>query len=454
MLSQQDNETLTHVGPGTPMGGLLRQYWAPALLSDELPSPDCPPIRIKLMCEELIAFRNTSGEVGLVANACPHRAASMFFGRNEEDGLRCVYHGWKFDVTGQCTDMLSEPAESEYKNKVKITAYPCVERGGIVWTYMGSRSREDLPPLPDLEPNLMAEQGRGTVRVNMFEWNWFQCMENNMDTAHQGILHFGSVTYEDAIDPERAQKAYPGPVEDLKYIVKDRAPRFLVRDTDFGCSYGVYRPADEGNRYYRTMHWAFPWVTMTPVIKMGQVSSCVLTVPIDDTHCMSWGLTTGRLDQPPGTNPPPAGQRGLLPNDNGWYGRFRLEFWDRARQTGYDFDIDREEQKTSRTMTGYSGLPSVPVQDGAITWSQGAIVDRSHEHLGTTDSMLIRVRRRLLDAAKAYAANGSAPPCVDTPEVYRQRSGWIVLPEEQDYWEASRPLREAFQKVELPTATS
>src|SRR5436190_98322 len=168
MLSAQDNEMLTHVGPGTPMGELLRQYWAPALLSDELPGPDSPPVRIKLMCEELIAFRNTSGKVGLVANACPHRAASMFFGRNEEDGLR-----------------------------------------------------------------------------------------------------FGAVTYEDAIDPEMAQKAYPGPVEDLKYIVKDRAPRFLVRDTDFGCSYGAYRPADEGSRYYRTMHWAFPWVTMTPVIKMG-----------------------------------------------------------------------------------------------------------------------------------------------------------------------------------------
>ena len=140
-----------------------------------------------------------------------------------------------------------------------------------------------------------------------------------------------------------------------------------------------------------------------------------------------------------------------MPNDNGWYGRFRLEFWDRAKQTGYDFDVDRQEQKTSRTMTGYSGLPTVPVQDGAITWSQGAIVDRSHEHLGTTDSMLIRVRRKLLDAAKAHAS-GAPAPCVDTPQVYRQRSGWLVLPENEDFWEASRHLREAFQKVEVPTA--
>src|SRR3954447_10677000 len=215
MLSVDENDLITRCGPGTPMGNLMRQYWLPAARSDELPGPDSNPVRILLLNEYLIAFRGTSSRVGLVDDACSHRGASMFFGRNEEDGLRCVYHGWKFDITGQCTDMLSEPSDSEYKNKVKITAYPCVERGGIVWTYMGSRPANDLPELPELEANLMAEQGRGTVRVNMFEWNWFQCMENNMDTAHQGILHFGSVTYEDAIVPELAQKAYPGPVEDL-----------------------------------------------------------------------------------------------------------------------------------------------------------------------------------------------------------------------------------------------
>src|SRR5215216_4452693 len=196
MLSVEENEMLTHVGRGTVMGDLLRQYWVPALMSTELPVPDGAPVRVRLLCEDLIAFRTTSGKVGLIQNACPHRAASFFFGRNEEEGIRCVYHGWKFDITGQCVDMLSEPEESNFKSKVKARAYPCVERGGMVWTYMGPR--EVPPPLPDLEPNMMPE-GQAVLRASMFEWNWFQIMENNMDTAHQGILHFGSVPYEEAI---------------------------------------------------------------------------------------------------------------------------------------------------------------------------------------------------------------------------------------------------------------
>jgi hypothetical protein len=352
--------------------------------------------------------------------------------------------------------MLNEPEESNFVQKVKATAYPCVERGGLVWTYMGPR--ETPPPLPDLEPNLRLEaEGRGSVRANMFEWNWFQCMENNMDTSHQGILHFGAVPLEDAIDPVKAQQVYAGPVEDLKYIVADRKTRFMIRDTEFGCSYGAYRPGEADTNYFRTMHWAFPWVTMTPVIRLGNVVSCVLTVPMDDTHTMSFGLTTGRLDQP--TNQPPAtsnADRGLLPNTPDWYGRFRLGFFHETAQSGkFDFGIDREVQRTSHTVTGYSGMPSVPVQDGAITWSQGSIVDRSKEHLGTTDSMIIRVRRRLLEAAKALRVQGIVPPGVDNPRLYRQRSGWALVPKDADFWEYLQPQREAFQeaKVEPPVVS-
>src|SRR2546421_11306581 len=152
MLSQQDNELITRVGPGTPMGELMRQYWMPALLSSELPTPDGAPLRVRLLGENLIAFRATSGDVGLVQNSCPHRGASLFFGRNEEEGLRCVYHGWKFDVTGACVDMPSEPAESNFKTKVRALAYPCVERNGVVWAYMGPRTTP--PPLPELLPNI------------------------------------------------------------------------------------------------------------------------------------------------------------------------------------------------------------------------------------------------------------------------------------------------------------
>src|ERR1700692_1501557 len=149
MLSQQDNELVTQVGPGTPMGNLMRQYWVPAMLSRELASPDTDPKRIKLLGENLIAFRDSTGSVGLLDNHCPHRGASLFFGRNEEAGLRCVYHGWKFDTTGKCIDMPNEPAESDFRTKVRASAYPTTEKVGVVWAYLGPP--ENKPPLPDLE---------------------------------------------------------------------------------------------------------------------------------------------------------------------------------------------------------------------------------------------------------------------------------------------------------------
>src|SRR5678815_622255 len=194
MLSKQDNETLCRVGPGTLMGNLMRQYWIPAMKSEELPSPDCPPLRVMLLGEPLIGFRTTSGAVGLMQNSCPHRGASMFFGRNEEEGLRCVYHGWKFDVAGNCVDMPSEPAESNFKTKVHARAYPTHERNGIIWAYMGPR--EVPPPMPDIEANLMAESHL-QISVLHRPCNWMQGLEGEMDTVHAALLHFGAVKFED-----------------------------------------------------------------------------------------------------------------------------------------------------------------------------------------------------------------------------------------------------------------
>src|SRR3954452_4121562 len=211
MLSIQDNETLCRVGKGTPMGDLMRQYWLPALRSDELPSPDCPPMRLRLLGENLIAFRTTSGAVGLIQNACPHRGASMFFGRNEEEGLRCVYHGWKFDTTGACVDMPSEPAEANFKTKVRARAYRCVERNGIVWTYMGSR--EEPPALPDLEVNIVPDTTTRAMKVLRY-CNWMQSLEGDIDTSHLSFLHLGTVMPEDEV---------PGSFD--YFGVKDKAPR-------------------------------------------------------------------------------------------------------------------------------------------------------------------------------------------------------------------------------------
>src|SRR5579875_2255125 len=191
MLSIQDNELLCNVAPGTAMGELMRLYWIPAFMSDELPEPDGRPMCVRLLCEDLVAFRDSSGRVGLVQNNCPHRGASLFFGRNEDDGLRCVYHGWKFDISGTCTDMPNEPAESNFKDKVHAVAYPTQERNGVVWVYMGAR--QTLPPLPDIEPN-MAEDCRVSQVIR--NCNWLQGLEGDIDTSHLGFLHLGSVTPE------------------------------------------------------------------------------------------------------------------------------------------------------------------------------------------------------------------------------------------------------------------
>src|SRR5687767_12363673 len=199
MLTKEDNETLTRIGPGTVMGDFLRQYWQPILLDWELPEPDCAPLRVRLLGEDLIAVRTTSGKVGLLGNHCPHRGASLFFGRNEEDGLRCVYHGWKFDVHGTCVDMPSEPAESNFKNKVRVLAYPVRERNGIVWTYMGPRS--DPPPLPELPPNLAEESN---VWIRLEECNFMQALEGDIDTVHFGFLHAGHVVPERDMTPGSA----------------------------------------------------------------------------------------------------------------------------------------------------------------------------------------------------------------------------------------------------------
>src|SRR6266496_3880128 len=190
MLSKELNELLTRVGPGTPMGNLLRRYWMPALLSAEAANADSDPVRVRLLGEDLIAFRDSNARVGLLANNCPHRGASLFFGRNEEAGLRCVYHGWKFDTGGQCIDMPNEPAESDFKTKVKTVAYPCRERGGVVWTYMGPRSTP--PPLPDHEGNMQPNADQ-FVRATQLHSNWLQILEGDIDTSHVGFLHYGGL---------------------------------------------------------------------------------------------------------------------------------------------------------------------------------------------------------------------------------------------------------------------
>src|SRR5215218_3074795 len=182
MLNCEENELLTRVGPGTPMGELMRQYWQPVLFSSEIPDIDSHPLRVRHLAENLLAFRDSTGAIGLVDNHCPHRGASLFFGRNEESGLRCVYHGWKFDASGACVDMPNEPPESNFKHKVKIGAYPCRDVNGMIWVYMGPRTVP--PPLPDLECNIMPANEVFPPSMMHEENNWVQGVEGDIDSSH------------------------------------------------------------------------------------------------------------------------------------------------------------------------------------------------------------------------------------------------------------------------------
>ena len=433
MLSQTDNDYLSRVGPGTPMGNLMRQYWMPAIRSDELPAPDCPPVRIRLLGENLIGYRTTSGAIGLMQNACPHRGASMFFGRNEEEGLRCVYHGWKFDVAGNCVDMPSEPAESNFKSKVKAVAYQTRERGGIIWAYMGPR--EVAPPLPDIEANIMS-QGAHQVSVLYRKCNWMQGLEGEMDTVHAAFLHYGSAQ---AADQE------PGSFNFYQY--NQRAAKFITVDTDYGEINGAYRPAGDDNYYWRVTQILFPFYHMIPGGTLGEGIKIGAYVPMDDENHLHWEIGTlypGQTDQGRG------GMRGLpvtgdlsvplgnrrLPNTSDWWGRFHSD-----QNLDNDYLIDREAQANNESFTGIAGIR---IQDCAVTETMGRIYQRHQEHLGTTDSLIIRMRRRLIASAKALAENGTTPVGVDNPEVYRQRSGEMILPRSEDFWVSYQAKRARF----------
>ncbi|HEX8968900.1 MAG TPA: Rieske 2Fe-2S domain-containing protein, partial [Chloroflexota bacterium] len=376
MLSVAENEYLCRVGPGTPMGNLMRQYWLPAIRSDELPEADGAPLRVRLLGENLIGFRTTSGQVGLIQNHCPHRGASLFFGRNEESGLRCVYHGWKFDVGGRCVDMPNEPAESDFRSKITATAYPTRERNGIIWAYLGPRTTP--PPLPDFEANLLADNDT-VVSILHRPCNWMQGWEGEMDTVHQAFLHAGATRLEDT---------RPGTFD--YYIARSPAPRFAVVDTPYGTSYGAWRPAAEDTYYWRIAHMLFPFYAMIPAGMMGQQTRFAAYVPIDDEHTLHWEITHGLIapeDLPveargsEGRAPAQRAASEYRPNTTDWYGRFNL-----IQSMDNDYLIDREAQ---RAMRSYTGIPGIRQQDMAVTESMGPIFDRSSEHLGTTDALII-----------------------------------------------------------------
>jgi nitrite reductase/ring-hydroxylating ferredoxin subunit len=400
MLTREENELMSRTDKGTPMGEFCRRFWTPVLLSEELPEPDCAPVQTKIYGEELVAFRTTSGKVGLLKEFCPHRHASLFYGRNEEEGLRCAYHGWKFDIEGQCVDMMSEPAESSFANKVTTTAYPTQEGAGFIWAYMGPPELQ--PPMPELEYLHVPENQRQTNKV-FYESNFVQVIEGEIDTVHASILH----SRLDSLEKSGSATTLAG-----RFSFRDRAARFHVEDTDGGILIGANRNAEEDSYYWRISRWLFPWVTMIPREPKGPCRSGLI-VPVDDENC--WFFLVRWDPYKPLEGPYNEAPRdGMVPGT--WLGL--------ANKTNH-YLIDREAQRTET----FSGIPSSMgrAQDAAMTDSMGAIVDRTEEHLGTTDAAIIRMRRRLIQGARDLQ-EGIEPYAASHPEVFKVRSGGALLP--------------------------
>jgi phenylpropionate dioxygenase-like ring-hydroxylating dioxygenase large terminal subunit len=400
MLSTQENDFMCRTNKGTPMGEFCRRFWTPVLLSEELPSPDCPPMQVKIYGEELVAFRDTSGRVGLLYEFCPHRRASLFYGRNEDGGLRCVYHGWKFDVNGTCTEMMSEPVDSNFAQKVRVLSYPTQEAGGFIWAYMGPP--ELKPPMPDLEYLSVPEDQRQVSKV-FYESNFVQVIEGEIDTVHASILHSRLADLENSATATTLAG---------KYSYRDRAARFNVMDTDSGILIGAKRNAEEDSYYWRISRWLFPWITMIPREPKGPCRSGLI-VPIDDENC--WFFLCRWDPYRPLTGPyNEVVKEGLVPGT--WLGK--------ANKRNH-YLIDRDVQRNET----FSGIPTSMgrAQDAAMTDSMGVIVDRTEEHLGTTDSAIIRMRRRLIQGARDLQ-NGIEPYAANHPEVYAVRSGGALLP--------------------------
>jgi phenylpropionate dioxygenase-like ring-hydroxylating dioxygenase large terminal subunit len=420
MTTAKDGEELTRIGTGTVMGALMRCYWIPALMSSELVS-DGPPIRLMLLGEKLIAFRDSQGHVGVMDHRCPHRCASLFLGRNEQGGLRCIYHGWKFDVGGNCLDMPSVPPP-DFKQKVKARAYRTVERAGVVWVYMGSRA--EAPPLPAFEV-LDLPDDEICVSFIQRECNYLQALEGEIDTSHFGFLHAGHVDVEDVADDEP-----------LRYTVIDRAPRYDLTDTLWGTQYAGYRPAGADSTYWRFANFLFPFWTQAPNGEFATHMHARAWVPLDDYHTMFvffwWkrAVSAMSLPQPAFRDGTPIGgtSRGnkFLPNSSDWLGRFRLE-----ANASNDWKIDRVAQQNG---TIFSGIDGIHLQDQAITESMGPIVAHELEHLAPSDRMITGTRRRLLKAARALRDQGIAPPGAEDASVYRgARSGYFVSNDSSDW---------------------
>ncbi|WP_214401236.1 Rieske 2Fe-2S domain-containing protein [Pseudonocardia lacus] len=448
MLSERDNALLTRVGPGTPMGELLRRYWTPALLVSEVPTPECAPVRVRLFGEDLVAFRDARGRVGLIQENCPHRGASLYFGRNEAGpdgtcGLRCPYHGWQFDADGACIDMPSEPPTSTFKDRVRAKAYPVHESGGIVWTYMGPA--EHMTPFRDFGTETLRPANAAATKIHT-PCNWVQAMEGNLDTSHISWLHQWEGV-EQIPDDGSDKPGYPTNAMSWKFWRHDRAPRLEIEDTWYGFKYAGIRTTPNGHTHVRVTAYCYPFFTVVAALPFSTRHG--VFVPIDDHNTARFTFVTRDVENPHGIGGPGLFERTPFTHARNEQGTGVLP---RVYTAENDYGIDRDVQ---RTVT-YSGVAEFVSQDFMVTESMGPIYDRSQERLGTSDKAIIRMRRLLLGAARGLA-DGAPPPAVDGDLDYRGiRSAEKILEPGAD-WRAlgtdDDPLvRETDPPARLPRA--
>ena len=414
MLKKEQNELLTQTGPGTPMGRLFRSYWLPALLAEELPHHECAPVRVKLLSERLLAWRDTQGRYALTDEFCAHRGVSLWFGRNEENGLRCPYHGWKYDHTGQCIDVPSEPAESGFCQKIKLASYRLIERGGVLWAYLGPP--ESQPPLPEWEfATVPADRSYMSKRSQ--ESNWLQAMEGGIDSSHVSFLHRGDLNSDPLFKGAKGNQ----------YNLRDSRPVFEVVESPGGLYIGARRNAEGGHYYWRITQWVMPSFTMIAPRGDHPVHGHFWT-PIDDENCWAWSFDYKV------TRPLSELELGSMRAGKGIHVEYTPGTYRPLANKDNDYLIDRAAQKRGET---YSGVKGIGMQDASLQESMGPIIDRTKENLVSTDNGIIMARHRLLRAVKALTDKGTPPPGVAAAH-QACRSASVVLPPDQPFKDAAK----------------
>ncbi|MBX9824609.1 MAG: aromatic ring-hydroxylating dioxygenase subunit alpha [Xanthobacteraceae bacterium] len=412
-------ETLVRTGPGTLMGNLIRRYWVPALLSSEIAEPDGPPVRVKILSERLLAFRDTNGRVGLVSEFCRHRGASLFLGRNEECGIRCSYHGWKYDISGRCVDLPSTP---EAASKVSITAYPCVERAGIVWAYMGPKDKQPAPP--EIEWCLLPESHR-FVSKRLQECNYLQAFEGGIDSSHVAWVH----RYEMDVDPMHKRSKANDIIKRSSNVV------FQIEEVPSGLLIFARREADPASYYWRITQYLFPWFTLIPPFGDHPLGGH-MWIPIDDENCWAWSINFLP------SQPLEDDERKEMEAGKGIHVEYIPGTFRPKANRDNDWLIDRTAQKEKKS---YSGVAGFSIQDASLQESMGPIQNHAEEYLMPTDRAIV-LARRLLHRSAVDLEKGIEPPAVDAPS-QRVRSAAVILDKSVDVKEWARlNLNDALNK--------